>query len=184
MNIEVIASVVIVAVAVVLIILWAIATSNRFKVILVKIDEADSGIDVALTKRYDTLTKLIDVVKAFAKHETELFSQIVRLRKGMSMEEKSDVHHGMEEIEKKISILAEGYPELKSAENYKQLQEAISSAENHLQAARRVFNMNVSSFNQAIAVFPASIIAAAQRHAPREFFEADEPKLADVKVYL
>jgi len=171
-------------ITIIAIVCWAISTSNRFKTILVKISEAESGIDVALTKRYDTLTKLIDVVKAFAKHETETFSNIVMLRKGMSMEEKSDCHHSMERVEGQIRILAENYPELKSSENYNQLQRAIVDAEDTLQASRRVFNMNVSSFNQAIVVFPSSIITSAQKHAPREFFEAEEAKKADVRISL
>ena len=164
-------------------IVWrAIAISNRFKVLLVKIQEADSGIDVALLKRYDTLTKLIDVVKGYTKHETELLSEVIRLRSGMGMAEREDAHHKMDEAERKIHILAESYPELRSSENYRQLQEAIVDAEDHLQAARRVYNVNVSSFNQAIVQFPASIIANFAHHAPRDFFEADAQKREDVKI--
>ena len=48
-----------------------------------KIDEARSGIEVALTKRYDMLTKLLDVAKAYAKHEKDIFSQVISLRSGM-----------------------------------------------------------------------------------------------------
>ena len=46
------------------IIIWCIVTSNKLNREVVKIDEALSGINVALTKRYDVLTKMIDVVKA------------------------------------------------------------------------------------------------------------------------
>ena len=53
----------------VIIIVWYISTCNRLKRAIVKIDEADSGIDVALTKRYDVLTKMLDVAKGYAKHE-------------------------------------------------------------------------------------------------------------------
>jgi LemA protein len=161
-------------------ILWGISVTNRFKELLVKISEADSGIDVALTKRYDTLTKLIDVVKSYAKHETEVFERVIKLRSGMSMTEKSEVNNAMDEAAKRINVLAENYPELRSSENYKQLQDAIVDAEDHLQAARRVYNMNVSAFNQAIVVFPASLLAG--KHRPREFFAADEGKRADVKM--
>lgn len=172
----------IIAAVVIAIVMWTIATSNRFKVLLIKITEAASGIDVALTKRYDTLTKLIDVVKAYAKHETAVFEKVIKLRSGMSMAEKSEVNHAMDEATKNISILAENYPELRSSENYKQLQAAIVDAEDHLQASRRVYNMNVSSFNQAIIIFPASILA--KHYTPKEFFEADEAKRADVKINL
>ena len=50
------------------IVVWLVSTSNEFRTMLVRIKEADSGIDVALTKRYDTLTKMMDVVRAYAKH--------------------------------------------------------------------------------------------------------------------
>jgi LemA protein len=88
----------------------------------------------------------------------------------------------MKEATDRLNIVAENYPELRSAENFRQLQAAIVDAEDHLQAARRVYNMNVSSFNQSIVVFPSSIIANAQKHTAREFFEAEETKRADVKM--
>ena len=175
---------IIIIVLAVFVISWAISTSNRFKVLLVKINEAGSGIDVALTKRYDTLTKLIDVVKAYAKHETDLFEKVIRLRSGMSLTEKAEAHQRMKEAADRINIVAENYPELRSSENYKQLQDAIIDAEDHLQAARRVYNMNVSSFNQAIVLFPGSIVANAANHTAKEFFEAEEIKRSDVKIDL
>ena len=52
-----------------IIVIWFISVSNAFNRDIVKIDEADSGIDVALTKRYDVLTKMIAVCKGYAKHE-------------------------------------------------------------------------------------------------------------------
>ena len=48
----------IVALILIIIIGWWISTSNNFRRTEVKINEAESGIDVALTKRYDTLTVL------------------------------------------------------------------------------------------------------------------------------
>lgn len=172
------------AAAICLIVLWAVAVWNRFKVLTVKIEEADSGIDVALEKRYGTLTKLMDVVKAYAKHETELFEKVIRLRSGMNMAEKSEMNRILDETEKKITVLAENYPELRSSENYRQLQDAVVDAEDHLQAARRVYNMNVSAFNQAIAVFPANIIAGSAGYGPKGFFEAEEVRRGDVEIRL
>ncbi len=173
-----------IAAAVIIIIFWMTATSNRFKVLLVKIEEADSGIDVALTKRYDTLTKLMDVVRGYAKHETELFEKVIKLRSGMSMAEKNEACQLMDEATKKISVIAESYPQLRSSESFKQLQEAIVDAEDHLQAARRVYNMNVSLFNQTIVVFPNSIIAGISHYGEKDFFEADEIRRSDVKIKL
>ena len=59
-------------------IIWWISTSNGFKRKSIKISEALSGIEVALTKRYDMLTKLLDVAKAYITHEEELFTQVIK----------------------------------------------------------------------------------------------------------
>jgi len=72
-------------VIVIAVVLWYVSTRNRFARLAVKITESDSGIDVALTKRYDTLTKMLDVTKGYAKHEAETLVNVVRLRGGMSM---------------------------------------------------------------------------------------------------
>ncbi len=167
---------------IVLVVLWGISASNRFARLAVKIEESASGIDVALTKRFDTLTKLLSICKAFTEHETELLTQLVKYRAGMSMTEKSEASNRMDELHGRINVLAEAYPQLRSSENYKQLQESVSEVEEHLQAARRIYNMNASSFNQAIVVFPASLIAHAQKLKSREFFAADEGKRQDVKM--
>jgi LemA protein len=57
---------------------------------------------------------------------------------------------------------------------------AIVDAEEHLQAARRVYNANVTAYNTAIAMFPASLLAGGR--TPKAFFEAEAHKRADVKM--
>lgn len=161
---------------------WYISTMNAFARLAVKITESDSGIDVVLTKRFDTLTKTLDVCKAYAKHEAETLANLVKLRKGMNVGEKSEACRQMDEITGKINVLAEGYPELKSSENFKQLQVTIMDVEKHLQAARRLYNMNVSSLNQMLAAWPSGIVGRQNGHAPKEFFQAEERKKADVKM--
>jgi LemA protein len=163
---------------------WVVSTSNRFKTLLVKIAEADSGVDVALTKRFDTLTKLMDVVRAFARHEADTLEAVVGLRRGAGVAEKAEASRQMDEMTARIHAVAEAYPALRSNENYRQLQDGIMDAEDHLQAARRVYNMNVSAFNQAIVMFPGSVITNNHHYQAMEFFEAEEPKRADVKINL
>lgn len=166
----------------VIIIVWYISTCNRLKRAIVKIDEADSGIDVALTKRYDVLTKMLDVAKGYAKHEKETLGEVIKLRKGMSIAEKQEANHKMTDTLGKINVLAEAYPELKSSENFKALQLSIADVEEHLQAARRLYNANISSYNQDIVTFPTSIVAGMKGFTKKEFFEAEDAKKEDVKM--
>ena len=90
----------------------------------------------------------------------------------------------MDENFKKINIVAENYPELKSSENYNTLQKSITDVEEHLQAARRLYNSNISLYNQMIVSFPTSVIAKNKGMVKKDFFEADEIKKEDVKINL
>ena len=181
---ELLIPIIVVAGIILIIIISIISISNGIVRAIVKIDEASSGIDVALTKRYDTLTKMIDVVRAYASHEQETLFKTIELRKGMTIEEKNSANKEMDEQFSQINILAESYPELKSSENYNTLQKAIADVEEHLQAARRLYNSNVSNYNQMIQVFPNSIIAKSKGCTKKEFFVAEEAKTEDIKVDL
>lgn len=174
--------IIVVAIVVVILVGWYIGTSNKLNRAVVKIEEADSGIDVALTKRYDALTKMLEITKGYAKHEKETLGEVINLRKGMSIAEKQDANNKMTETFGKINVLAEAYPELKSSENFKTLQLSVADVEEHLQAARRLYNANISSYNQEIVSFPTSVVAGMKGFVKKEFFEADEAKKEDVKM--
>lgn len=173
---------IIVLVLIAVVVISIIVMSNNLNKALVKIDEADSGIDVALTKRYDVLTKMIETVKGYAKHEKEVLFDVVKIRKGMTIEEKNEANKQMDETLSKINVLAENYPDLKASENFKTLQDSITDVEEHLQAARRLYNANISSYNQMIVTFPISIIAGTKGLTKREFFVAEEHKKQDVEI--
>lgn len=169
---------------VVICILWYIGVSNKLNRAVVKIDEAESGIDVALTKRHDVLIKMMEVVKKYAKHEKETLFKVIELRKGMTLQEKSEASKKMDESMKQINVVAENYPELRSNENFKTLQQSIADVEEHLQAARRLYNSNVSIYNQMLVTFPASMVANNKKMTKKDFFEADEESKKDVKIDL
>ena len=161
-------------------VLWAVKASNNIKRMEIKVDEAFSGIEVALTKRYDMLTKMLDVCRGFMKHESELFSKVISLRRGMSLGEMGEADREMGELTGRLFAVAENYPQMRSAQVFVELQQGIRDAEEHLQAARRLYNASASSYNAAIAVFPDSLLARGR--SPREFFEAEDAKREDVKV--
>ena len=175
------ALIIVLVILAVVLICW-ISVSNDLNKSIVKIDEAASGIDVALTKRYDVLTKMIEVVKGYAKHEQETLFQIVALRKDMSMQEKSAANDAMVQALSRINALAENYPDLKANTNFNTLQQSISDVEEHLQASRRLYNANVSSFNQKVVTFPISIVANSKGLTKKDFFTAEESKREDVNI--
>lgn len=160
--------------------LWCVSTINGFKKCEIKVEESLSGIEVALTKRFDMLTKLLDASKGYMAHEKDLFTQVIAMRQGMSVTELGEAEQKMTELSGRLFAVAEGYPELRSSEVFVELQRGVRDAEEHLQAARRIYNSNVSRYNTAIAVFPAKLLTGGR--TPKEFFEADAEKRANVKM--
>lgn len=163
----------------ILLIRWLIKTVNGFQKKEIRVQESLSGIEVALTKRYDLLTKMISTAKGYMEHERELFTRTIELRRGMSVGELAEADQKMDMLSGRFFAVAEGYPELRSSEVFLELQKGIRDAEEHLQAARRLYNASVD-YNTAISVFPAKLLAGARR--PREFFAAEAEKQEDVKI--
>lgn len=173
---------VVVIVIVLVVGIWYIGTMNGLRAALLKVDEADSGIDVALTKRYDVLTKQLAVVKEYASYESKTLFETIKIRKGMSMNEKKEAAARIDEVASQLQITAEAYPELKSSANFAALQSSITDVEEHLQAARRLYNANVTSYNTKIVMFPASIVANMMALTKRELFQAESYKRNDVEM--
>ena len=160
--------------------IWCINTVNGFKKKEIRVQEGLSGVEVALTKRYDMLTKMLDTAKGYMAHETELFERVIALRRGMSIGELNDAQQQMDSLSGKLFAVAEGYPELRSSQVFVELQRGIRDAEEHLQAARRLYNTSVTAYNTAIALFPAKLLAGGRQ--PKEFFAAEGYEREDVKM--
>ena len=172
-------------IAAIAILAWWISAANRLRREQVKIDEAASGIDVALTKRFDLLTKEVAVVKGYAKHESETLANVIGMRRPAataSMKEKADFSNQVTKAFDSINVVSEAYPDLKANTNFMALQNQIADVEEQLQASRRVYNSNVSLYNQEIIVFPTSMVARHYAFTKRDFFEAEEAKRQDVKI--
>ena len=149
---------------------------NKVTRLSIKVEETFSGIDVALAKRYDLLSQMVEVVKGYMKYEKETLLEVIKIRKGMSIEEKENANKKMDESSKKINIVVEKYPELKADKNVLLLQKSIIDCEEHLQASRRLYNSNVSLYNQMILTFPSNMIAKKMKMTKKDFFMVEENK--------
>ncbi len=173
-----------VVLVVVIIIGWVISTVNSFRRMLVKIDESESSIDIALTKRFDLLTKMFSATKGYMKHEKDTLIKVVEMRQpphGASIQEKQEFANEVSRGLQALNVVVEQYPDLKASQNVAKLQDATVEVEENLQASRRVYNSNVSYYNQKVVVFPSNIIANWKKFEKRDFFEADAVKKEDVK---
>ena len=163
---------------------WFISTRNKFIRMEQDVKNSESRIDVYLTKRFDCLTKMLDTTKGYMKHENDTLINVIAMRNpgsNASLKEKAEFNEQMTNVATQINAVAEKYPELKADKMFANLQASINEIEENLQAARSNFNANVSVFNKAILVFPASIVAGS-RFREKDYFEAEEVKKQDVKM--
>ncbi len=172
--------------AVVLGFLFVISIYNRLQRQNVLVDEAWSGIDVQLKKRFDLIPNLVETVKGYAKQEQDVFTKVTELRSrmmGASPEELGKMEGELRSTLKSLFAVAEAYPELKSNENFLSLQTSLQTIETELEGARRYYNGTVRDLNRMIVVFPTNILAGLMNIKKREFFEiADAAERENVKV--
>ena len=140
-----------------------------------KVKQSKSGIDVYLNQRFDLIPNLVEVVKGYAKHEKEVLESITKMRteymnSGKNLKKGEKVNN---EINKIIAV-AENYPELKASEQFLNLQKNLSKMESQLQAARRIYNNDVTNYNTKISVVPDNIIAKLFGFKEEELFEIEE----------
>lgn len=167
---------------------WWIKTSNTFKKMKISIEDSLSGIDIALTKRFDLLTEQLKVVKGYMKHEKEILLLVTEMRTKTNSNSKKDLKEIQEmsdtikKVGREVNLTYERYPDLKADRSVVVLQASVTDAEEHLQAARRLYNSNVSAYNKSIVVFPRSIVAKHCNVEKCEFFAADPEKTGDVPL--
>lgn len=172
----------VVVVAILAVVGGFISLSNEIKRSELKVRESESGIDVALTKRFDVLTKMLDVVKEYEKYEKDTILETVKIRTGMTMSERGQAEAKMEEAFKSIKLTAEAYPQLKASDTFVKLQSTVADSEEHLQAARRAYNANVNRYNERIVTFPSSMVAGFMGATTKEYYQAEAEKRQDVKM--
>ncbi|MFH1533813.1 MAG: LemA family protein [Nitrospirota bacterium] len=140
--------------------------------------EAWSGISVQMKRRYDLIPNLVNTVKGYAKHESELFENVTKARTAAmgatSMKDHAQSENMLTGALKSLFAVAENYPDLKANQNFMQLQEELTDTEDKLQAARRFYNNAVKSLNTACESVPTNIIAGMFKFEKREFFELEE----------
>lgn len=148
-----------------------------------KVAQAQSGIDVYLNQRFDLIPNLVECVKAYSKHEQSIFTEIASLR--AAHQQQPNNLNNSENLNNKMNqliALAENYPELKASEQYLNLQNNLTKIESQLQAARRIYNNEVTNYNTKIETVPSNLIAHLFDFKPAKLFEIEEYKKENVNI--
>ena len=157
----------------VIIIIWVIADYNKFINLSKKVEQAKSGIDVYLKQRFDLIPNLVEVTKEYSKYEEKVLKEITKLRQEFEDNQNKDLNLNAELNNQfnKLLAVVEAYPELKANEGFLKLQEQLTKIESQLQAARRIYNSDVTVYNTKINTIPSNLIAKRYNFKEEKLFE-------------
>jgi len=145
-------------------------------------------VEASYQRRADLIPNLVEVVKAYAKHERETLEAVTEARakvgsiqvsKDMINDPKAiaqfqQAQSSMSSALSRLMVVVEKYPDLKANQNFRDLQHQLEGTENRINVARVRYNKAVQEFNVSIRIFPNSLTNSMFLHLqPKEPFKAE-----------
>jgi len=145
-------------------------------------------VEATYQRRNDLIPNLVEVVKAYAKHERETLMAVTEARaKVSSIQVSKDIINdpkafsqfqeaqaGMSSALARLMVVVERYPDLKANQNFQDLQHQLEGTENRINVARTRYNKAVEVFNTSIRIFPNSLTNSLLLHLTlKEPFKAE-----------
>jgi LemA protein len=171
---------------VLLVVGWGIATYNRIISAEETVKAAWGQVENQYQRRLDLVPNLVETVKGFAKQEREVLENVTnaRARVGQltvtpevlkdpeAFARFQQAQDGLSSALSRLLAVIENYPNLKSNENFLQLQSQLEGTENRIAVARNRFNEAVQSYNMLIRRFPAAMIANMYGFSELQYFKS------------
>ncbi len=155
---------------------------NTIQTLDERVNQAKGQIETQLQRRADLIPNLVETVKGVAAQETTVFTNIANARAKLAGAVQSgdvgDMAAANAELTQglgRLLAIVENYPQLRSSESFRQLQDQLEGTENRIAVARTDYNGAVGELNAYIRRFPYNLTAKVfGMGAPREYFEAAE----------
>ncbi|BAE86239.1 hypothetical protein DSY4450 [Desulfitobacterium hafniense Y51] len=141
------------------------------------VDSSWSQVENQLQRRADLIPNLVNTVKGYAEHESEVFTDVADARSRLigagSVGEAAEADAALSSALSRLLAISESYPQLKADANFRALQDELAGTENRIATARMDYNNEVQSYNTKIKHFPTNLYAGILGFDEREYFKAD-----------
>jgi len=145
-----------------------------------RVNQAQGQIQAQLQRRADLIPNLVNTVKGVTKQEDTVFISIANARSRLggaiqsgNVPEMAAANDQLSQGLGRLIAISENYPQLRSSENFKQLQDQLEGTENRISVARQDYNTAVGEYNAYIRRFPYNITAKVfGMGKAREYFQA------------
>ena len=152
-----------------------------------KVNNSWGQIDVQLQRRFDLIPNLVNTVKGYMNHEESVLTKVTELRtswaSATTVSEKAELDNELSNSLKTIMAVSENYPDLKSNQNFSELQEELKNTENKIAYSRQFYNDTVTMYNTKLQLFPSNIVASMFNFTSSELFTVEDSEARkNVKV--
>lgn len=178
---------IIIAIIVVLLIIFIISIYNGLVKSRQRVKNSFSQIDVQLQRRFDLIPNLVEAVKGYMTHESDVLEKVTALRtswaNASTISEKVELSNELSSTLKTIMAVSENYPNLKANQNFSELQSELKNTENRISTSRQFYNDTVTIYNTKLETFPSNLIASMFNFKEEKLFSVDnEETRKNVKV--
>ncbi|WP_195422828.1 LemA family protein [Bifidobacterium adolescentis] len=168
-------------IVIVLIVLWGVSAYNSLVTLRNRVKNGWAQIDVQLKQRADLIPNLVETVKGYAAHESDVFTQVTQARAGViqaaqsgDVQQRIQAENQLSRALVNLQATAEAYPQLQANQNFMDLQGQLKGLEEKIAYARQFYNDVVQKYNTKIEVVPTNIIAGLFHFEQAAYFQVDE----------
>ena len=169
-----------------LIVFWVVSIYNRLVRMSNLKNEAWSGIDVQLKRRFDLIPNLVETVKGYATHEKEVFERVTEARAAITrahtVSERAESENMLTGALKTLFAVAENYPALQASSDFHQLQEQLTSLEAIYKWLTGIITGLQGIITLPFETFPAVLVAKRFGYEKADYFETAEEERTTPKV--
>jgi len=162
-----------------LVAVWIVLAYNGLVAMKNQTANAWKQIDVQLKRRHDLIPNLVNTVKGSMEFEKETLQAVVDARSkamagGGGVKDTAAAETALTGALGKLFVVMEQYPDLKSSQNVRDLQEELSSTENRIAFARQFYNDVATQYNTKQQQFPTNLVAGLAKAELAELWELED----------
>jgi hypothetical protein len=157
---------------------WSLLIYNSLANLRNNVDQAWSMIDIQLNRRNDLIPNIVEIIEGYRVHEEEIQTQTaILLTQTMNHEKQIGVNT-------LIQSIAETYPELKTGQQFLELQRTLEETEQRIALARDYYNQQTRFYNTRLEVIPDTYVARLSGLKPRQYWDAENFQRALEEINL
>ena len=142
-----------------------------------RVNAAFANVQATYQRRADLIPNLVATVQGAAENERAILTEVTQARAGITnAQSPEDLEIAGRRINTAINLAFEAYPQIRSTENFQNLQAQLEGTENRINIARQRYNESVMEYNSYVRGYfkrmALNMFGGGEDFSPRSGFEA------------